>query len=53
MRRLRDYSFVSSWRRFFGVMALAALSVGAVMAQPTNDNFTAATSLDPFSRPAL
>ncbi len=28
-----------------GVMALAALSVGGVLAQPTNDNFTSATQL--------
>ena len=51
MRRLRDHVFVSSWRRFVGVLALAALSVGGVIAQPANDNFTAATSLDGFPLP--
>ncbi|HWC59702.1 MAG TPA: hypothetical protein VHC44_08415, partial [Verrucomicrobiae bacterium] len=51
MRRLRDHVFVSSWRRLIGVLALTALSVGAVIAQPANDNFTAATSLDVFPLP--
>src|ERR1044072_8072362 len=51
MRRLRDHVFVSSWRRFVGVFALAALSVGGVIAQPANDNFTGATSLDDFFLP--
>ena len=48
MRRLRDNVFVSSWRRMvgLGVMALVALSVGGVLAQPTNDNFGSATTLD-------
>jgi uncharacterized delta-60 repeat protein len=48
MCRLRDNIFVSSWRRMVGVgiSALAALSVGSVLAQPANDNFNNATVLD-------
>jgi uncharacterized delta-60 repeat protein len=48
MRRLRENLFVSSWRRVvgLGVLALAALGAGSVLAQPANDNFTSAPLLD-------
>ena len=53
MRRLRDNLFVSSWRRIvgLGVLALAVLSAGSVLAQPANDNFTNAPLLDFFTPP--
>jgi len=48
MRRLRENLFVSSWRRTvgLGVLALAALGAGSVLAQPANDIFTNAPLLN-------
>ena len=53
MRRLRDKLFVSGWRRMVGVgvLAFVALSAASVLAQPANDNFANATSLDLIGTP--
>jgi uncharacterized delta-60 repeat protein len=51
MRRLRDNLLVSGWRKLAGILALTVLSAVGALAQPVNDNFTSAESLDFFPTP--
>jgi uncharacterized delta-60 repeat protein len=51
MRRLRENLFVSGWRKFAGMLALTLIGVGSAVAQPFNDNFDNALSLDFFGLP--
>lgn len=53
MRRLREKFFVSGWRSLVGLGALALVALGAAssLAQPANDYFTNATSLDFIGTP--
>src|SRR3569833_2984261 len=49
MHRLQDNPFGSDWRRLACGLALTLLGLTSAVAQPANDNFDSAISLDFYS----